>query len=442
MKRFQDLAFVVLLLAAASLAVWLSFRVGFRSDWSFAQRGSLTSATRDTLAQFQGPVEVVSYARDEPALREAVSSFVARYQQLKPDLALRFVNPDADPAAMRSRAITIDGELEIGYAGRHERLTHLSERAFSGALSRLLRPHARVIAFVAGHGERKPSGERNADLGRFAAALAEQGARALELDLAHAAQIPENTDLLVLASPDHPLADAEQQILVDYLDRGGALLWLTEPGGDATAASLAKALGVSVLAGTLVDAAAQGLGIGDPSFLAPSEYPKHAATDGFALTMLLPQAAALAARNGGEFAAAPLLRSSARSWNETGKIEADIKYDAGTAEIPGPLDYGLALTRLSPSPARAEQRVAVIGDGDFLSDRYIGNGGNRDFGLRLVNWLIGDESLVDIRPAEAPDRELALGPRALAALGFGSLFGVPLALLAMGAWLAARRRRS
>src|SRR6185295_10244211 len=186
---------------------------------------------------------------------------------------------------------------------RHERLTHLSERAFSGALSRLLRPHARVIAFVAGHGERKPAGERNADLGRFAAALAEQGARALELDLAHAAQVPENVDLLVLASPDHPLAESEQALLTDYLDRGGALLWLAEPGGDAQAPALAKALGVNLLPGTLVDGAAQGLGIGDPSFLAPAEYPKHAVTDGFALTMLLPQVAALAARNGGEFAA-------------------------------------------------------------------------------------------------------------------------------------------
>jgi ABC-type uncharacterized transport system involved in gliding motility auxiliary subunit len=323
---------------------------------------------------------------------------------------------------------------------RRERLTHLSERALSGALSRLLRERPRVLAFVTGHGERRPAGQRNADLGRFATALAEQGARAVELELAHAQAIPDGVDRLVLASPDHALADAEQALIEDYVERGGALLWLAEPGGDAQAPRLAKALGVTMLAGTLVDGAAQGLGIGEPSFLAPTLYEKHPATDGFALTTLFPQAAALAA-GGAAFDVKPLLRTGARSWNETGTIEANIAYDAGTAEIPGPHDFGLSLTRLSPAPGRTEQRVAVIGDGDFLSDRYLGNGGNRDFGLRLVNWLIGDEALVDVRPADAADRDLALSPASLAAIGFGGLFGLPLALLALGGLIAWRRRR-
>jgi hypothetical protein len=197
-----------------------------------------------------------------------------------------------------------------------------------------------------------------------------------------------------------------------------------------------------VLPGTVVDAAAQGLGIGDPGYAAISRYPKHAMTRDFDLTVLLPQAAALAAGGVPAFDVQPILRSSERSWTESGAVSGEIRYDADAGEIPGPLDLGLALSRLSPRPDRAEQRVVVVGDGDFLSNQFLGNGGNRALGTRIVDWLLADDALLDIAPAQAPDRELALTRTAVAWIGLGWLFGAPLGLLAIGAAIAWRRRRA
>jgi ABC-type uncharacterized transport system involved in gliding motility auxiliary subunit len=135
------------------------------------------------------------------------------------------------------------------------------------------------------------------------------------------------------------------------------------------------------------------------------------------------------------------VQSSQRSWSETGAIAEHIAYDADSAEMPGPLDLGLALTRLSPRPDRDEQRVVVLGDGDFLSNSFLGNGGNRALGLRIVNWLLQEDALVDIAPIEAPDRSLVLDERTRALLGVGLLIALPLALLAAGAVIAWRRRR-
>jgi LPXTG-motif cell wall-anchored protein len=115
--------------------------------------------------------------------------------------------------------------------------------------------------------------------------------------------------------------------------------------------------------------------------------------------------------------------------------------DGNDGEISGPLDFGFAMTRLSPRPGAREQRVVVIGDGDFLSNSYLGNGGNRDFGTRIFDWLLTDDALIEIPEAAAQDRAIKLSDAALAAVSFGFLLGLPILLAGSGLWIWRRRRR-
>ncbi|MBX3700378.1 MAG: Gldg family protein [Dokdonella sp.] len=451
-ERLAYALFVLLVLLAATLAAFLSTRHGIEGDWSHAHSASLSADTRALLARLDGPVEVVSYARAQGGLREVIDNFVARYHRAKPDLSLRFVDPDADPAAMRAAGVALDGELEIRYRGRSERLKVLGESEFSSALLRLSRSGERIVAFLEGEGERAPLGQANADLGQFVGTLAARGVRAVALPLASTGTVPANTDLVVIANPKVALAPALAAALVAYVDRGGALLWLIEPDEPALAEGggldrLASALGVRVLPGTVVDAGGQAFGLSDPSFVAIASYPPHAITEGFVLTTLFPQASALAQISGAPFAFAPLLRTSNRSWNETGHIPqagedaGTIRQDGDAGEIPGPLDLGFALTRLSPLPGRREQRIVVLGDGDFLANSFLGNGGNREFGQRVFDWLLGDDAQIVVPDRSAPDRELALSQRALTTLALVFLVGLPLALVLAGLGIAWRRRR-
>ncbi|HEX7770333.1 MAG TPA: DUF4350 domain-containing protein, partial [Dokdonella sp.] len=416
-------------------------------DWSHARRASLGDASLTLLATLDGPVEVTSYARRQGGLRALISEFVARYRRAKPDIMLDFVDPDADPEAMRGAGVNVDGELELRYRGRSERLKVLSEAEFSGALLRLSRPGERIVAFLEGEGERQPLGQANADLGQFVGALAARGLRAVPLPLAHAGTVPQNTDLVVVADPQVAVPPAVVAELVDYLDRGGSLLWLAEPDANAGLDALADALGLRILPGTVVDAGGQAFGLTDPSFVAVSSYPDHAITRDFALTTLYPQAAAIAHVAGSRWAAAPLLRSSERSWNETGHIPkpgepADtVRHDADADELAGPLDLGFALSRVSPRPDRREQRVIVLGDGDFLSNSFLGNGGNRAFGQRAFDWLLGDDAQILVPDRSAPDRELRLSQRALGLIALGFLVLLPLLLVAAGTLVWWRRRR-
>jgi ABC-type uncharacterized transport system involved in gliding motility auxiliary subunit len=445
--RFSSAIHVVLVLVAAVLVAFLSTRFGFERDLSHANGASLSPASVALLKSLDAPVEVVSYASKQGGLRAIIADFVDRYRRAKPDVSLRFVDPDADPQAMRNAGVSIDGELDIRYKDRSERLKVLSETELSNALLRLSRTRERIVAFLEGDGERQPLGKANADLGTFVAGLADRGLRAVPLPLAHTGKVPENADLVVVANPRVALAPAVANELVDYIERGGNLLWLTEPDENAGLDALAKALSIRVLPGTVVDASGSAFGLNDPSFVALAKYPPHAITRGFLLTTLLPQPAALAQLADPRWDLKPILRSSDKSWNETGHIpkageSADtIRQDADAGEIPGPLDLGFALSRISPRPDRKEQRVVVIGDGDFLSNSFLGNGGNRELGQRVFDWLTGDDDQINVPDKSAPDRTLSLTQAELGALSVVFLLALPLVLAGSGMLIWWRRRR-
>ena len=446
-ERLNNFIHVLLLIAVALLIGFLSTRYGFVHDFSRTQRASLGAASLKLLDAMPGPIEIVSYARAQGNLRRTIGDFLARYTRAKSDLSLRFVDPDADPDAMRKAGVQVDGEIELRYSGRSERLTSLSEADISSALLRLSRERRRLVAFLEGEGERKPDGVANADLGQFGATLKQRGIHNVNLALAMGARVPDNVDLLVIANPRIALAGPAAKAIVDYLERGGNLLWLLEADEDNGLDALAAALSIRVLPGVIVDGAGQAYGIQDPSFVAVNRYPAHAIDKDFDLGTLFPQPVALAQLAPPQWDFQSILQSSAQSWNETGHIPkageaaGDVRYDGTDGEISGPLDFGFAMSRVSPRSGTREQRVVVIGDGDFISNSYIGNGGNKDFGTRVFDWLLADDALIEIAEPAAQDRAIALSDGALGIISFGFLLGLPLLLAGSGLWIWRRRRR-
>lgn len=436
MRRFNGWLFALLILLAAGAIGYLSARHDRVADWTYNSRVSLSPETRAVLAKLDGPVDIISYASPQGDLRQTVAAALRRYQQAKPDLHLSFVDPQQDPAAMRNLGITVDGELILHYRDRQQRLDTLTERSLTDALERLVRGNDRIVAFVTGNGERRADGLANADLGTFVSQLEKSGLRAVPLNFSQVTTVPEHTDLVVLAGPQAALAPGATKALTDYLASGGNLLWLADPGNlDASLQPIADALAIRVLPGELVDPSAAALGLKDPRTITLGDYPPSIITRGFTLTTLFPEVAPLAEVRKSDWKLDPFLRSSPQATTQS--------LDRSTATpMKGPLDFGFALSRLSPSPAKSEQRVVVIGNGDFLSNSYLGNGGNRALGERIFNWLLGDDQLISMPPRGAPDRVLNVSQGELGLLSLCFMAIVPLALLVIGGLIAWRRRRA
>lgn len=441
-QRLKDLLLLLLFGGSIGLLGWLSTRYPLQADWSFGARNTLSAPSRQLLERLDGPIEITAFARDEATLHRHIGHLVERYRRHKPDTALRFVDPDAAPERVRDLGITLNGELYLEYQGRGERVQTLTEQGLTRALQALVRRGNRYLLFLDGHGERKPLGPANHDLGHFGQALARTGLKIREINPIREPMLPDNTAALVIASPQIDLLPGEVGLIRDYLERGGNLLWLAEPEGEAELAVLAKSLGIRWLPGVVVDADAPLLGIDNPTFVPVADYGPHPITAQVSVRTLFPSAAGLEIQPATGWDHEALLMTQARTWTETGPLQDRIGFDAGGLERAGPLTLGVALWREQPTPAAnaTTQRVVVIGDGDFLSNAYLGNGGNLDLGLNIVNWLSRDEALIDIHPRPAPDVNLALSDTALAIIGGGFLLVLPAVFFASG-WLIRWRRR-
>jgi len=175
--------------------------------------------------------------------------------------------------------------------------------------------------------------------------------------------------------------------------------------------------------------------------LVASQYPPQPITDGFDINTVFPRAAALAALQGAAWNVQPILQSGGRSWNQTTPVDAaQAAFDPDSGALKGPLTFGYALSRLSPSPDRNQQRVVVIGGGDFLSNAFLRDAGNLAFGERMFDWLLGDDALASVAQP-APDAVMKPTRAQLGALTFGYLIALPILLILIGLAVQWRRRR-
>lgn len=449
--RLENVAFVALFLAAVGLLAWLSTRYNLQVDWTAGGRNTLSGASQTLLGRLEGPVRMTAYAREDEVLRGQIRDLVGRYQRQKPDIGLEFVNPDAVPDQVRELGITFDGEVLVEYRGRREHVQSRSEQALTSALQRVARAGERYLLFLTGHGERDPRGQANHDLGEWGRQLTERGFKVETLNLAETREVPPRATVLVVAGPQVGLLPGEVELIRGYLDRGGNLLWLLDPGeGLHGLAPVAEALGLTVQPGTIVDPTTQLLGVDNPAIVVVTRYPFHPITDALELVTVFPMAAGLTVQAPPPWEGEPILTTVVRAWSETGELKGELALDA-SGDVRGPLDIAWALTRPRPAAdatpgesalAQAPaQRVVVFGDGDFLANTYLGNGGNLDLGMSVVNWLASDDVLLAIPAKTAPDLRLTLTDTALAAIGFAFLLVLPLALIGTGVVIWYRRRQ-
>jgi ABC-type uncharacterized transport system involved in gliding motility auxiliary subunit len=436
--RFRNFLVTLAILCLLGGLAWLSTRYPLQVDITRNAGNTLSPASQKLLATLPGPVHVTAYIRKGLPLRLQMAQLVDRYSRHKKDVTLIFVDPDDQPEKTRELNIGKEGLVLVEYQGRTEKLSFIDESSLTNALLQLAKAEDRWVTFLTGHGERSPDGQANFDYGQFGKELSRRKISPQTINLATIPAIPDNSSLLVLSAPSVPFLAGEIDIVKNFLQRGGNLLVLSDP-GNSRLEFLLHDLGLNQLPGTLVDAAANLYKITDPTFIIASEYAEHPLTRGFQLISLFPAAAGFEVGEETEFLAVSLLSTSPKSWTETGPLTGKISFEPPNGERPGPIPFAFALTRnLNPE---TEQRVVVVGDGDFLANAYIGNVGNLDLGLRMVNWLAHDDRFIEIPAKTASDKTLHLTRISVALMGFGFLIVLPLLLAGTGFFIWRKRKR-
>lgn len=434
--RLVNAVFVLLFLVAVALLQWLGRDYHLRFDWTQNAKNSLSDASIAAIERLDKPIRATAFASPRQNLRRGIRELLGRYQKYKPDLELEFVDPDIDPDRAREAGIRFDGEVLVEYDGGTETLAKLDEETITNTFVRLGHRGERWLVFLGGHGERSPDGQANFDLSNWATQLRKRGFATRVLALAENPQIPRNTAALVIAGPRVDLLPGEIRIVESYLTDGGNLLWLADPGPLHGLESIAQMLGIEFEPGVIVDPASEVIA-GNATAIVATRYGTHPIVKNFSNITLFPNSAGIRLQAPADWQGAVLFDTRSSAWSETGSMGGPVQLDKG-ADVAGPLNLGVALTRKDEDD---EQRVVVIGDGDFLSNRFLGNGVNLELGMGIANWISKDDAYVNIPVRVTPDRNLQLTQTSRLVIAGGFLFLLPLLLVTSGTVIWLRRRK-
>ena len=401
---------------------------------------SLSEASVEILQKLQGPVQVTAYATEQHAqlgdIRKIIADFVALYQRVKPDLSLTFIDPVAQPILTQEADVQVNGEMVIKFNQRIEHLTAINEQAFSNALMRLARAEDKLIVALSGHGERRLDGNANYDLGEFGRHLRTNGFNSQSLNLAIEQDVPVNASMLMIASPQTDLLPGEVDKILNYVDRGGNLLWLVDQESLRGLLALAEKLRLTLTPGVVVDPQAEQLKA-PVTFALGAIYGQHVITGNFDYITVFPFSRQITIDESEEWSSVSLVEAAPEGWVETGDLNSEIVFDQAD-DVAGPISIAVALTR---SIQDREQRIVVVGSGHFLANTYLGNGSNLDFGINLINWLTGDEALIVIQPRATLDSNLILSESELTLIAVVFLVLLPVLFLVSGTVIWWHRKR-
>jgi ABC-type uncharacterized transport system involved in gliding motility auxiliary subunit len=435
------------------LLAWLGKTYHKDFDLSLKQQNSLHASTQKFLMKLDKPLKLTAYVPDDATVHTGLKKIVAKYKKYKANTELEFVNPELSPKRAKDDGIQYSGQLKITLGDRSETVNSADEQTFVNVLQRISRDKPRLALFIEGHGERSILSEKSSGLSQFVGALEKQGFSFQPHNLIRTQSIPDGVSFVVIATPQKDFLEDEVKIIQEYIKKGGNLLWLHDPGSINGLDALEQQLGLVVHEGTIVDAnqaLQKMLGIKHPAVIAVIDYGDSEMTKDLSAHVLFPFPTAIVRDDevkdsGWQYQ--PILTTLPTSWLESGDIEGSVKFDAD-ADKQGPLAIGMVLTQSKSKESSdsklntPEQRVLVLGDGDFLANNFIGQGSNLDLAKNMFNWLGSDDELLSIKAIKAPDAELKMPGWALFGSGLFFLILLPAGLVFIGTirWLKRRRK--
>lgn len=448
--RLQSVIFTLLFVVIIGLLAYVGKTYNKRFDVTQSQRNSLSETMQSMLKKLEKPLDITAYVPDDAVVKSNLKKLIEKYKSHHKDINLEFVNPDLNPKRAQEDGIAYSGQLLLKYNNKRETINSVDEQNVLNVLQRLSREKSRIVFFLEGHDEASPLEDRSNGLSKLAEVLETKGFALQPHNILRTQSIPNNASFVVIAAPKKEYLEAEVELITQYVEQGGNLLWLHEPGEVFGLDNLEQQLGLELQLGTLLDAnqdLQRMLGIQHPAAIAIIDYGPSDLTKDLAAHTLFPFATTVEkdVEDDSAWKYQPLLSTLATSWLESGDIQGSVKFD-DDADKPGPLTIGMALTRdnltaLNPdSKSIPEQRIAVFGDSDFMRNNYIGQGSNLEFSNNLFNWLSKDDDLLSIKTKVAFGTTLDLSKSGR--IGLTVLWlGLPLALFGFGMWRWLRRRK-
>lgn len=380
--------------------------------WDLTQEklNSLSDQSEKILKGLKDDVEVKVFYKGPQAAEEKqrAKQNLALYQDASNKIKVRYINAYVEQQLAleylkdlqdRDAAPVI---IIMEHKGKKTRIDDsFDEAALTAALIKVTREGEQKIYFVQGHGEKDISADDDTGLKELVSALTESSFQVEKLNLLDKKEVPADAKAVAIIGPTLPYLDNEIQALRDYAARGGRLFVALDPGVRQNLANLTKSLGVQ-FENNYVLSLLQIYGQGPATVIGRSFDPSSDITKSFptgAKYAVFPLVSEVKAAQGKpeEIEVKNIVKSDERSFTRvdpTKPMTEAPKTESVSVgvEVKGHLD---AKDKADAAKAFA---AVVFGDSDFISNRGLFLGVNRDLAVNAFAELTNQKDLLSIRP--------------------------------------------
>jgi len=425
---------------------FLAFRYNYTLDLTETKIFTLSPQTIETVKKLTQPLKIWVF---EDQSKQLDSTLFKEYAKYNSNFQFESVDPNQKLGLAQKFKVENIGDIFIEYGDKKQKLTTLNQDAqlteiqLTNGISKILQNQSYQIYFIQGHGEPSLITGKGS-MTQAVSSLESLGYQVNPLILANETKIPDDCKVLILAGTKRKLLDSEVQLIQEYLDQGGNLLFLIEPQIKTGLETILKNWGVELnLDYIVIDPASE-----QPPTFAVSFYSDHPITENLNNEISIYDfATPISTVNVEGINAVSLVTTNEETWAENLKNlteNTEITFDEKT-DIKAPLDIGIVLTRVNSksklnqtknnqSDKMIESHLIIFGDSSFAIDGLFEQQLNGDIFLNSVKWLVNDqENPLSIRPKEFKNRRLNLTPLqstiiTLLALILFPLFSIILAL--------------
>jgi ABC-type uncharacterized transport system involved in gliding motility auxiliary subunit len=359
---------------------------------------------------------------------------------------------DIREIAREHKNVDFEKLLSTGQGTYTRTVSFLGEQAFSSAIQNVTQAKPAVVYFLAGHGESEISDfASRSGCATLARMLRRDNIDVRPLSLSEHRGIPADCSAIVVVGPARKISRLELDVLSGYLDRSGRLCLMINPGIVTGLEGLIEAWGMKLDGDVVTDPNATLTG----RELFISRFGNHAITQnlknlavilfGARSVEPLPEHDAAKEVQPDRSRVTVLARTSDKAWAERGdSLQNSPKFDSET-DRSGPITVAVAVEKGKAGTietAIRPTRMVVIGDADFVSNTVLDGaaGGNVDFFMSAMNWLLEREELMAIAPHPPEKIEFGLPQGRLKAVFIMVVFLGPLVAAVVGSLVWWRRR--
>ncbi len=447
---------ILIVLGIAAMVEGISSQHNFRVDMTGNQRFTLSEQTRQVLGALTQDVKILAFFRLMPEPPQSLVDLFEQYAHHSERISYEFIDPVKNPGMAEKYEIRSLGTIVLETEANQEKTTDATEEGLTNTLISVTREEKKVVYFLKGHGERELEDVQQTGYNQVKDALENEQYEVKELALMQEQAIPEDANVLILAGPENDFFPAELELLREYIEDGGKMMFLLDPEKARNVAEFLNEYGLTLGDDIIIDPKSRVFLFGPPTYEIPivADYQDHQIVaklkeQEIPTVFPLTQSVNVESSLPEGVTAKVIAYSSDDTWAETSKEE----WERGAVEfneeqdMSGPVPLAAVVTvKVEGQESGSEDpaKMIVFGDADFASNNYfsMSGAGNENLFLNAVSWLAGEEDLISIRPKDADIVPLMLTyPQGVLAFLL-SVVILPLVVAGFGIMVFVKRRNT